>query len=75
LVLRTDKSGTHASQGVAAADSDYRLISDKKELEGAVTELRDLSYADRVEISERTKAKHSKANWVAAVSGMFSGLL
>lgn len=74
LVLRTDKSGTHASQGVAAADGDYRLISDKKELEGAVMELRDLSHADRVAISQRTKAKHSKANWIVAVSGMFSGL-
>lgn len=74
LVLRTDKSGTHASQGVAAADGDYRLISNTKELEDAVMELRDLPYADRVAISERTKAKHLKANWIAAVSGMFTGL-
>lgn len=60
-----------ASQGVAAADSDYKLISDKKELEGAVMELRDLSYADRVTISNRTKAKHSKGNWVSSVRKMF----
>lgn len=71
LVLRTDKSGTHASQGVAAADGDCRLISDKSELEGAVMELRQLTRADRVAISDRTKAKHSKANWVASVQKMF----
>ena len=71
LVLRTDKSGTHASQGLAAADGDCRLISDKSELECAVMELRQLTYADRVAISERTKANHSKANWVANVQKMF----
>ena len=70
-MLRTDKSGTHASQGVAAADSDYRLIGDKKELEGAVMELGQLTHADRVAISNRTKAKHSKENWVSSVQKMF----
>jgi hypothetical protein len=78
LVLVTDSSGTHASQNVAAADSDYVLISKSiklREFEELLERYRGLSHADRVAISERTKAKHSKASWIAAVSGMFSGLL
>jgi glycosyltransferase involved in cell wall biosynthesis len=77
LVLVTDSSGTHASQNVAAADSDYVLISKSiklREFEELLERYRGLSHADRVAISERTKAKHSKASWIAAVSGMFSGL-
>jgi hypothetical protein len=75
LVLVTDGSGTHASQNLVADPDDCVLISKsikQGEFEGLLERYRGLSYADRVAISQRTKAKHSKANWVAAVSGMLT---
>ena len=73
LVLVTDGSGTHASQNVAAADSDYALISKSiklREFEELLERYRALNHSDRLAISDRTKAKHSKANWISAIRNM-----
>lgn len=77
LILRVDSSGAHASMDHVDLASDYDIVTGKttvRDFEGLVRSRLDMSYADRVDLSERTKRKHSKANWIAAVSGMFSGL-
>lgn len=75
LVLITDDFGTHASQSVAAADSDYTLIKksiNRNAFVELLRERRSMSYAERVAISQRTKEKHSKANWIAKVQQMLN---
>jgi hypothetical protein len=75
LVLVTDSSGTHGSQAVADCANDYVMISTsakQEELEAAINKFKDLTFEQRLDISNRTKAKHSKANWSRSLNTMFA---
>jgi hypothetical protein len=75
LILVTDSSGTHGSQSIVQHPSDYIMVPTnvkQKELEDAINSFKDLTYEQRLDISNRTKAKHSKANWIRSLNNMFA---
>jgi hypothetical protein len=76
-ILLTDSTNEHASAAIAASPDHVLKIrkSEKEEaVVKAVNEFNELSYADRVAISDATKAKHSKAAWTQSINAMFSGV-
>jgi len=78
LVLVTDSSGTHGSQAVADRDTDYIMVPTnvkRENLEDAINSLKDLTFDQRCDISNRTKAKHSKENWILNLNNMFADSL
>jgi hypothetical protein len=78
LVLVTDSSGTHGSQAVADRDTDYIMVPtnvSNTEFETAINSLKDLTFEQRLDISNRTKAKHSKENWILNLNNMFADSL
>lgn len=77
LILRGDAAGTHASASHADIDADYDIYTKgmkPTDLENLIRQRLEMTYADRCDLAARTKAKHSKANWMSAVSGMLTGL-
>lgn len=75
LILVTDASNAHASTAIAGQESDYRLIRrsiSKQDFESLVLSLGSMSFEERKGISDRTKRKNSKKNWVSAVQKMLS---
>jgi hypothetical protein len=76
-ILLTDSSDKHASEAIAA-DPSHVLKFRKSEKQAAVikavNDFNDLSFADRVAISNATKAKHSKTAWINTINAMFSNV-
>ena len=78
LVLVTDSSGTHGSQAIAQDSSDYIMVPTNvkpDDLEDAINSLKNLTFEQRLDISNRTKAKHSKENWIRRLNNMFADSL
>ena len=78
LVLVTDSSGTHGSQAIAQDPSDYIMVPTNvkpEDLEDAINSLKNLTFEQRLDISNRTKAKHSKENWIRRLNNMFADSL
>jgi hypothetical protein len=76
-ILLTDSSDTHASEAIAADPSHvFKMRKSEKEAAviKAVNEFNELTYADRVAISNATKAKHSKEAWIQSINAMFSNV-
>jgi glycosyltransferase involved in cell wall biosynthesis len=65
LVIRTDKTGTHASTEIATSPEHYRTI---RELSESGKLFDQLAKVDRKEISESTREKHSKENWKQSIA-------
>jgi glycosyltransferase involved in cell wall biosynthesis len=77
-VLVTDTTGTHSSQIIADKDSDYICVSNgckTEELVGAIAKLSKLTMEDRLDLSNRTKLKHSKSNFISGVTNMLNSAL
>jgi glycosyltransferase involved in cell wall biosynthesis len=77
-VLVTDTTGTHSSQIIADKDSDYICVSNgckTEELVGAIEKLSKLTMEDRLDLSNRTKLKHSKSNFISGVTNMLNSAL
>lgn len=78
LVLVTDSSGTHGSQVIADSPDDYIMVSTSvkcEDLEDAINSLKNLTFEQRCDISNRTKQKHSKENWILNLNNMFADSL
>ncbi len=76
-ILLTDSTDEHASSAIAADSSHIikiRKSADKEDIIKAVRDFNALSYADRLEISNATKAKHSKTAWIQSINNMFTGI-
>ncbi len=76
-MLLTDSSEKHASEAIAANPSHVlKLRKSEKEaaIIKAVNEFNELTYADRVAISDATKAKHSKEVWISSIEAMFKNV-
>lgn len=74
VVVATDTTDTHASECIPArlehmvkVRSNIRPAPFKE----AVDKLLKLSYNERIEISELTKEKHSKENWIKSLQDLF----
>jgi hypothetical protein len=77
-ILLTDSSNKHASEAIAASPSHVTKLkksSTKQDVINAVNTFNSLTYADRVAISEATKAKHSKAAWINNINGLFGNVV
>lgn len=75
LVLVTDSSGTHGSQTIVDHPDDYVIIptnAKQEELEEAINSLKNLTFEQRCDISNRTKQKHSKERWCESINKMFA---
>lgn len=76
-ILLTDSSDKHASEAISADPSHIlklRKSATKEEVAKAVRTFNDLTYADRVAISDATKAKHSKTAWINTINAMFTNV-
>jgi len=56
---------SHASEIIPASENHFLKVSTKKEFDLAVEKFLHLSHEERLQISEDTKRKHSKENWIA----------
>jgi hypothetical protein len=73
-LLLTDSSDKHASEAIAAnPDHVFKLrkSSSKEDIIKAVTDFNCLSYSDRLNISNATKQKHSKSDWIKSINAVF----
>lgn len=69
-VLVTNSSNSHASESIPAINKDVvkvRTTVKSQELSDIVKDLRKTTYQERVEISERTKEKHSLDAWKSSI--------
>jgi glycosyltransferase involved in cell wall biosynthesis len=74
VILATDSTDTHASECIPAKSehlvkvrTNIRPVPFKE----SVDKLLKLSYNERMEISELTKQKHSKENWIRSLQNLF----
>jgi hypothetical protein len=76
-ILLTDSSDKHASEAIAA-NPNHVLKLRKSEKEAAVikavNDFNELSFADRLAISNATKAKHSKTAWIQSINNLFTNV-
>lgn len=66
-IFPTDSSNTHASEEIPASKDHYKLIRKSIKADELVSLIKDfnkMSIDQRQEISEMTKEKHSKENWI-----------
>jgi len=73
-ILLTDGSEKHASEAIAADASHIlkmRKSSTHEDIVKTVTQFNQLTYSDRVAISNATKEKHSKESWIKSINDMF----
>lgn len=69
-VLVTNSTETHASECIPAINKDIvkvRTTVKSEDLKEIIKNLRKISYQERVEISERTKEKHSVEAWKTSI--------
>jgi hypothetical protein len=74
-ILLTDKSGHHASEGIAADPSHVRCLPKTvttEELETVVNELKAYTPQKRQEIATATQAKHSKQAFIDQFTNIFT---
>ena len=73
-ILITDKSNKHASESIAVHKSHYRKLPrncSKSDFIETVKELSKLPHTTRLDISEKTKEKHSLQNWKKQLENIF----
>lgn len=73
VILTTDKTGNHASERIAASDRHYIKLqknSPREDYVAAINKFKELSYNERVDISEATKAKNSRENFKKQIERM-----
>jgi len=74
LILVTNKSNSHSSAEIAVDTNHYRIVPsgiNKKELIKVIDELSKLTYEDRLKISQQTKDKHTKMNFINQIRKIF----
>jgi glycosyltransferase involved in cell wall biosynthesis len=71
VLIKCDKSGTHASAEIAADSSHYCLFPATEKSDTILTYVDKLVKVDRNEIKQMTQEKHSKKNWVNNLSNAF----
>jgi glycosyltransferase involved in cell wall biosynthesis len=74
VVVATDTTDTHASECIPASPN--HIVKVRSNIRPApfkevVDKLLKLSYNERIEISELTKQKHSKSNWIKSLQNLF----
>ena len=73
-ILITDKSNKHASESIAVHKTHYRKLPkscSKADFVATVKELSKLPHTTRLDISEKTKEKHSLQNWKQQLKNIF----
>ena len=76
-ILLTEKDGKHASEAIAADPTHIKKVTKsttKKDLEKVINGFKDLSHSDRVKISEDTKKKHNKEDWIKDIETKIIGV-
>lgn len=68
LIIRTDKSDTHASAEIAVDESHRVLIRKNTETKDAIDKL---SKLDRISIKQMTQEKYSKNKWINSYQNAF----
>lgn len=70
-VLLTDSTGIHSSECIPASNEHIFKISTgtkKSDFVNLVDKLNKIGYSERVDISEKTKEKHSRESWKKSIS-------
>jgi glycosyltransferase involved in cell wall biosynthesis len=74
VIVSTDTTGTHASECIPASPDHIVKVRNNirpDKFKEPVDNLLKLDYNKRIEISELTKQKHSKENWVKSLQDLF----